>query len=215
MAQKTMIEIVRDLQSKGHIVQFYVRKDGGILIRQIDSERFTGASGNARARQIAGVELSEARSKQLKYATRSRKGIRNIPDDAVREEYRRVKKLWNKAFKSKAGKPHPAGYFGWKRIQYAYKNYGREEALRRISEAEKYASGIAYSKNVQILAGFIRSAGASYRSDELLQLANDIEANAYLIRDEWIKPAYDRLYDLNKRIDPKQIASDVRRILRL
>lgn len=214
MAQ-TMIQIVRELQSRGHVVDFYVRKDGGILIRQIDSERFSGASGNARARQMAGVEISEARSKQLKYATRSRKSIRNIPDDAVRERYREVKKKWNKAFKSKGGKPHPAGYFGWKRIQYAYKHYGREEALRRISEAEKYSSGIAYSKNVQILAGFIRMAGNQYRSPELLKLADDLEANAYLIKDEWIKPAYDRLYDLNKNPDPKQIASDVRRILRL
>ena len=214
MAQ-TMTQIVRELQSRGHVVDFYVRKDGGILIRQIDSERFSGASGNARARQMAGVEISEARSKQLKYATRSRKGIKNIPDDAIRERYREVKKKWNKAFKSKEGKPHPAGYFGWRRIQYTYKMYGKEETMRRISEAERYASGLAYSKNVQLLATFTRNAGTMYKSPELIQLADDIEANAYTIRDEWIQPAYDALYQLNKGVEPKQVASNTRRILRL
>ena len=210
-----MIDVVRTLQAKGHIVDFYVRKDGGILIRSIDGERYSGASGNAKARAMAGTTLSEARAKQLKYATRSRKGIRSIPDDAVRQAYSQAKKKWNKAFKSKGGKPHPAGYFGWRRIQYAYKHYGREEALRRINEAERYASGIAYSKNVQILASFVRNAGVQYKSQALIQLADDIEANAYAIRDEWIQPSYDALYKLNAGVQADDIASNVRRILRL
>lgn len=210
-----MIEIVRILQGKGHIVDFYVRPDGGILIRSIDGERYTGASGNAKARAMTGTTLSEARAKQLKYATRSRQASKSIPDDAIRKEWQRVKKKWNKAFKSKGGKPHPAGYFGWKRIQYAYKHYGRAEALRRISEAERYASGMAYSKNIQILATFVRNAGAQYNSAELKTLADDIEANAYTIREEWINPAYEALYELNDGVQPKQVASNVRRILRL
>ena len=210
-----MIEVVGILQSKGHIVNFYIRKDGGVLIRSIDGERYSGASGNAKARAMAGTTLSEARSKQLKYATRSRKGIRSIPDDAVRQAYQQAKKKWNKAFKSKGGKPHPAGYFGWRRIQYTYTHYGREEALRRISEAERYASGLAYSKIVEILAVFVRQAGIQHNSTELKTLADDIEANAYSIREEWIHPAYDALYELNDGVPPQQVASNVRRILRL
>ena len=213
-----MIDVIRTLQAKGHIVDFYVRKDGGVLIRSIDGERYSGASGNAKARAMAGTTLSEARAKQLKYATRSRTSSLSIEDDAIKQEWQRVKKKWNKAFKSKGGKPHPAGYFGWRRIQYSIKHYGREEALRRISEAEKYASGIAYSKNVEILATFIEQAGNQYDSNELVQLASDIRANAYMIREEWIQPAYDTLYKLNKSIDKKniqQIASSVRKILRL
>ena len=209
-----MLEVVRTLQAKGHIVDYYVRKDGGILIRSIDGERYTGASGNAKARAMAGTTLSEARAKQLKYATRSRMSPLNI-EDAIKQEWARVKKKWNKAFKSKGGKPHPAGYFGWRRIQYSIKHYGRAEALRRISEAEKYASGIAYSKNVQNLATFVRTSGNNYNSPELLKLADDIEANAFSIREEWIQPAYDALYQLNRGVEPKQVASDVRKILRL
>ena len=213
---KTMLEIVRLLQSRGHVVDFYIRKDGGILVKQIDGERYSsGASGNARARQLAGETLSEARAKQLKYATRSRRVKKATLDDGVRKEYERVKKLWNKAFKSKKGQPHPAGYFGWQRIKYSLEHYGKEETLRRIKEAERYTSGIAYSKNVQILALFIRDAGNKYNSSELMQLASDLEASAYTIKEEWISPAYDELYKLNAGMSPKQVAQNVRSILRL
>lgn len=212
----TMMQVVRLLQSQGHSVDFYIRRDGGILVRAIDGERYpSGASGNARARQLVGTNISEARAKQLKYATRSRKAKRVGLDDEVKREFERVKKQWNKAFKSKKGKPHPAGYFGWRRIKYAQDKYGKEEALRRIREAEKYASGIAYAKNVESLAFFIRSAGEQYGSEELKILADDLIANAYTIREEWIAPAYDRLYELNQGVNPKDVANNVRNILRL
>ena len=211
----TMKQIVSRLLAEGHQVEFYVRKDGGILIRKIDNEKFIGAKGNARARELVGANLSEARAKQLSYATRARKVSKANLDDEVVQEFKRVKKLWNKRFKSKQGKSHPAGYFGWRRIKYAYEHYGREEALRRISEAERYASGMAYSKNVIHLADYIRYANAHYNSESLEQLAKDIESNAYAIREEWIKPAYDEMYKLNAGISPSEIARNVRRILRL
>ena len=212
----TMIQVVRELQVKGHFVDFYVRKDGGILVKQIDNERYpSGASGNARARQLLGASISEARTKQLQYATRARRVKKPILDDEVQKEYSRVKKIWNKAFKATKGKPHQAGYFGKSRIKYSMEHYGKEETLRRIHEAERYASGMAYSKNVEYLIILIKSAGEQYNSDELRKLANDIQENAYTIREEWIKPAYDSLYDLNRGLEPKQVASNTRRILHL
>ena len=211
-----MIEVVAKLQSQGHQVQFYVRKDGVILIKNIDGQRFTkGAKGNRLARQMAGETLSEARSAQLKFATRARKVKHPTLDDEVRREWQRVKKKWNKAFKAKGGKPHPAGYFGWNRINRAIKEYGREEALRRIREAEKYTSGLAYSKNVEILAFNIEDAGIKADSDALKQLANDVRENAYAIKEEWIYPAYQKLYELNDGIPPQEVAKNVRAILRL
>ena len=212
-----MIQVVRQLQSQGHVIDFYVRKDGGILVKNIDGMKFpSGATGNAYARSLLGVNISEARKSQLKYATRVRtKPVKVQVDDAVKEEYKRVKKIWTKAFKSKGGKPHPAGYFGWQRIKRAYKQYGKAEALRRISEAEKYATGIAYSETVRILASFIMEAGNKYGSSDLVKLSEDLVANAYTIKDEWIKPAYDELYKLNTGTSPKDVAKNVRSILRL
>lgn len=212
----TMRQIVAKLQSQGHSVSFYVRKDGGILIKSIDGERFTtGASGNIRARQLLGVDISEARSKQLQYATRQRGRPRFKLEDEIEKEYQRVKKIWRRKIKSKKGEPHPAGYFGKSRIEYAVKKFGKEEALRRIREAERYALGIAYSKNVEYLITMIRDAGIKLNSQELIQLANDVQENIYNIKDEWIKPAYDELYKLNTGASPKDVASRTRRILRL
>lgn len=212
----TMIEVVQTLQAQGHEIDYYVRKDGGILVKNIDGQKFpSGASGNAVARQMAGAQISEARISQLKFATRARKVKKPTLDDEVKREWQRVKKKWNKAFKAKNGKPHPAGYFGWNRINRAIKEYGREEALRRIREAEKYASGVAYAKNVEQLAGFILDAGTKYNSQALTKLSQDVLENAYAIRDEWIYPAYEALYKLNDGVPPEQVASNVRTILRL
>lgn len=212
----TMIEVVQTLQAQGHEIDYYVRKDGGILVKNIDGQKFpSGASGNAVARQMAGAQISEARVAQLKFATRARKFKKPTLDDEVKKEWQRVKKKWNKAFKAKNGKPHPAGYFGWNRINRAIKEYGREEALRRIREAEKYASGVAYAKNVEQLAGFILDAGTKYNSQALTKLSQDVLENAYAIRDEWIYPAYEALYKLNDGVPPEQVASNVRTILRL
>ena len=88
-------------------------------------------------------------------------------------------------------------------------------ALRRIREAERYASGIAYAKNVEILAQYIRSVGEQLNSPELLKLSEDLIANAYSIKEEWIKPAYDELYKLNAGVPPKEVDKNTRAILRL
>lgn len=212
----TVKEIISRLQAEGHEVEYRVRSDGGIIIKRIDDQRFTyGATGNVAARRMVGADISEARIKQLKYATKSHQAKKPTLDEEIEREYRRVKRKWNKAFKSKNGKPHPAGYFGKRRIRYAMEKYGKEEALRRIHEAERYASGIAYSKNVQILAAFIRSAGDRFQSAELVKLSEDLVDNAYTIRDEWIQPAYDELYKLNSGTPPKEVARNARAILRL
>lgn len=212
----TMMEVVRQLQAQGHSVSYYVRKDGGILIKNIDGERFpSGASGNARARQIVGASISEARKSQLKFATRARKFKHPTLDDEIQKEWQRVKKKWNKAFKAKGGKPHPAGYFGWNRINRTIKEQGKEEALRRIHEAERYAGGLAYSKNIEYLAVYIKMVADSTKSPEFQSLYDDLIENAYTIKEEWIKPAYDELYNLNKGVSPKEVAKNTRAILRL
>ena len=212
----TMRQIVAKLQSQGHSVSFYVRKDGGILIKSIDGEKFTtGASGNVRARQILGVEASEARIRQLEYAMRQRGRVRFNIDEEIEKEYLRVKKIWNRKMKPKNHQPHPAGYFGRARIEYSMKHYGKEEALRRIREAERYATGYAYSKNVEQLYFVINDYAIKSGSTELEQLAIDLKANMYGIREEWIQPAYQELYKLNQGIPPKEVARATRRILRL
>lgn len=218
MKQMTMIEVVRELQKQGHDVEYYVRKDGGILVRKIDGQKYpTGASGNTIARQMVGAEISSARVTQLKFAMRQR-GKRQVKIDApdpLKEYFKQVKKKWNKAFKAKGGKPHPAGYLPWNKIKRILKEEGEEAAFARLAEAEKYASGIAYYENVRILAAFIEDAGSKYNSKELLNLAELLRENAYSIKEATIYNAYQVLYKLDKDVPPEEVAREVRKILGL
>ena len=216
MNNMTIAQIIQQLQKEGHSVTYYVRKDGGMLIRSIDGETFSGASGNKRARAMVGTSLSQAREAQLKFAMRQRGKYKKTElPDYINKEFARVKKKWNKVFKAKDGKPHPAGYFGKNRLKRTFKEYGEEETMRRIHEAENYASGIAYSKNVEHLADYIRMTADQLNSDDLRNLANLILQFAYTIREEWIYPAYQELYKLNQGVEPKQVVANVMRILRL
>lgn len=218
----SVFESIKKLKSMGLNITFYKRKDGGYLIKSINGVKYTGAKGNIAARELTGDKISEARKQQLSYATRTRKKLRArraagkmTIDEQIESAYAKVKKKWNKAFKSKKGKPHPAGYFGWERIQYSIEKYGKEEALRRISEAERYASGLAYNKNVEILIVFIEDAASKFNSRELKEVATALREQAYRIKDEWIQPAYDELYKLNVGVSPKDVAKNLRKILRL
>ena len=208
-------EIIYYLQETGHQITYYQRKDGGVLIRSIDGIKYLGAKGNIAARALVGVGISEARKKQLKYATKQRGRKKVVLSQDIESEYKRVKRLWKKAFKSKAGKPHHAGYFGIGRIEFAYTHLGKEEALRRIHEAERYASGLAYTKNIEHLIEYIREANLSLKSPELEKLANDIEENIYWIKENAIYPAYKELYELNHGASAQEVARKVRLTLSL
>lgn len=214
MKQKTMKQIVHELISKGHTISYYVRKDGGILIREIDGVRYTGAKGNIVARSLSHETLSVKRAKQLSSATKTKKLLREA-DTSVKEEWRRVKALWEQRFHQGTKARKKVGNLGWRGIHYAMKNYGREEALRRLSEAERYISGVAYSKNVELLIAFIIDYATKTGSDSLMKLATDIRNNAFAIREEWINPAYEALYKLNAGANPQDVASNLRKILRL
>ena len=66
-------ELVKALRKEGHKVTYRKRKDGGILIKSIDGQKFKGAKGNLLARQMLGINLSEKRALQSRYATVKKK----------------------------------------------------------------------------------------------------------------------------------------------
>ena len=107
----------------------------------------------------------------------------------------------------------------FKKFKRQIQEKGQAEALKYLSEKEKYASGIAYSKNVEALASYVEQTASIIESDELYELADEIRNNADTIRDEWIEPAYNELYRVNT--EPltdsliQDIVRNVRRILRL
>ena len=175
----TIRQIAKELTAQGYNVRYRVRKDGGILITKIDNKRFTGATGNKVARQLTGQTISEARRTQLERITRERTDVENLY-----KEYRRVKRKW-----TKGNLPKQAGNLTFKKFKRAIAEKGKEEALRFLGEKEKYASGIAYSKNIEALASYVEQTASLIEVDEFYDLADEIRANDGNIRDEWIQPA--------------------------
>ena len=183
------------------------------MVKTINGKRYTGAKGNAVVRELTGTKLSEARTKQLKYATKQRRRKKKKVSSAVEKRYKEVKKKWGKAFKSKGGKPNPAGYLPHGRIEDIENREGEEKALEALSNAEKYAEGIAYEKNVNQLAYFIQECATEYDSPELADVAIKVLERKDEIREKSILPAYEALYELNKGANPKDVAKELRKIL--
>ncbi|MBO7731107.1 MAG: hypothetical protein J6S67_01090 [Methanobrevibacter sp.] len=212
----TIRETIKALTSEGHTVSYYIRKDGGVLIKSIDGRRFTGASGNIYARTLTGQTLSEKRSAQLERITYTGKRAKAyIQDREVKKMLQRVQRKWRKAFPRENGEVPAVGRKTAKGVRWSLEHRGKEETIRLLSEAERYASGKAYSKNIEQLAMHIEDYASKTGSEELLQLAQDIRDNAWMIREDSIKPAYEELYKLNDGVPPEEVARNTRRILQI
>lgn len=211
----TTREVVESLRLKGYEIKYRTRKDGGILITSINGTKYSGAAGNKFARTIAGpeAELSQARKTQLKII-KPQKGKR--PKEDILSDYmkKRIKDVQRQYNKNKV--PISQGRITRKLIRKILQEEGEEAALKKLVQSERYATGYATSKTTAALVDYIRQYAMLMDNDPTLEeLADDIEAYDGVIKDEDIKPAYDRLYDLNKGANIEDVANDVRRILKI
>ena len=144
-----MRQVVDMMRNVGYKVSFYVRKDGGIRITKIDGRTFRGSSGNVRAREIVGTQLSERRAKQLgKLTTPKGKGTydkrrkRKLDEDVIK----RIQKIQRQFKKTKSeGQPTRRNY------RYVLEHFGKAEADRLLSQSDLYSRGIAYDTNIDHL----------------------------------------------------------------
>lgn len=188
-------ELVNKLQSQGYNVKFYVRKDGGILIRSIDGVKFTGASGNIAARTILGVSISERRKAQLTKITRERvTHPRKIPVETPLdlERYRkRVMRKWRTA--------KLAGSISKRNLRKIIEDRGFEGAKKYLEEMERHTQGKAYYGAIEGLLARIQN-DIDVLEDEIeihyLENAyNLIEDNKEDFKQEWLFQIFDSLYN--------------------
>lgn len=216
----TIRQIAQQLRSQGHVVQYYVRKDGGVLIKEIDGQKYSGALGNLTARAMVGEKISTKRAGQLwKITYTGKRAEATLPDREIKNLLHKVQRKWRKAFYKGTGEIPPQGRKTQAKVAWNIKYKGREEAIRLLKEAEKYASGIAYTENIAHLADYTNTAGQHLNNQALMDLAQDIKTYGFMIKESSIQPAYKELYKLNKmqvlNLTPDAIASNVRRILEL
>ena len=131
-------QIVMELIARGHQVNYYVRKDGGLVIHTIDGEHYSGKTGNVVARKMLGVALSERRRIQLERINKQmnwKKSATPIPEDL--EKYRlKVNRLLRKNIKT--------GTISKRNMRAMIEQRGIEGAWEVLREQERRAKDHAY-----------------------------------------------------------------------
>ena len=177
-----LITIVKNLQTAGVNITYRVRKDGGILVTEVDGMRFTGAQGNSFIRNMTGESLSEAQIKQRqqikppKRVAPAKRKKAELPDDVTKQ----IKKLQRLYAKDKTkGKPTI------RQTRKIIEKYGIDEAKRLLQQSEYYVRGIAYTENIEAViqrlaqvANIVTASGADANSIyQLIEMTKDERDN--------------------------------------
>lgn len=211
----TLKEIVNQLRQEGQAVKYRVRSDGGIIITEIGEQKYKGAKGNIRARQLAGVELSQPRLSQLKRALKIReekvqkkikkfapltKEVRNT----IARIQRRIQK--NKDLSKKIGRVERNTF------RKLVAKYGEAGAVQHLKQYERYVKGYANSKNIAWLQYRIESFGKQAEIN-ISGLNLIIEKIGSRFKDEDINTLNQIMY--NKNLSPQQRISEAIKYLRI
>ena len=189
----TMRQIVTSLEKSGHRVKYTTRKDGGIRITNIDGVSYRGSTGNVVARGMTGQELSVRRTAQLK-KIRTQKGqfghrkrVTPLPQSVVK----RIQKIQRKFRKEGINR---TGIVTQRNYRYVLKHYGKEEAERRLAQAERYAAGLAYSENVNALIQRITLDLTKKKDKDMEKVVEKLTKAIDTFKEKWINAIYEILY---------------------
>ena len=191
----TIAEIVKLLEKEGHSVKYYVRKDGGLLITEIDGVKYKGASGNAQARAMSGQVVSERRVQQLKKITKQRKVKHKklkIPDE-LEKMRKKVERAWRKA--------GIKGQISKRNLEAIIKERGVAGAKTYLEEMMRHTKGYAYTTQIDDL--IMRIQQDMVVSDEkentwLEKVIQLIEANRETLLVEVLFSIFDKLYEFEQ-----------------
>ena len=198
----TLINIVKQLQLKGYKIEYYKRKDGGILIRSINGQKFSAAKGNVYAREILNVKISQRRSEQLRKITKARPWYKThlieTPEDL--EKFRKsVMRKWKKA--------GLRGSISKVNLKHMIADRGIEGAKQYLIEMERHTEGKAYYSQVEALLSRIEQdinavSGDPEEVEWLLELKALIENRKEEFKVEWIFAIFDELYNWENPTSP-------------
>ena len=186
--------MIKALEELGFKVSARKRTDGGMIISKINNMTFTGAKGNQYARQVLGVELSQARIEQThfnvqKYIAGAKK--KTTLDEEMKSKLRKVQRLWRKQ--------GVKGRITAKKVKWHISEHGRKEAMENLEKMTRYGSGYAYYENVEYLAKYIEDIARGILNndklqDDLFALAEYIRSKADTFKEEWIAKCYEFAY---------------------
>lgn len=209
----TLRQIVMELIARGHKVNYYVRKDGGLVIHSIDGTHYSGKTGNAVARKMLGVALSTRRKVQLERINTQRnwkKSQTPIPEDL--EKYRlKVNRLLRKAVK--------VGTLSKRNLREMIEERGVEGAWEYLKEQERRARGLAYNSVINGLLARLEEdklTAPIEEQEKLESLIQDIRNNMDNISFDSVFRIFDELYNYEMgQLSIDTLVSRVRSILKI
>lgn len=194
----TIKNIIDELRKLGMNVEARKRSDGGYIITKINNMTFSGAKGNQYARQVLGVELSQARIEQTSFnvkkyiAGKKQKTL----DEEMKKKLRKVQKTWRK---NKVG---GEAKITAKKVKRHLKEHGREETEEYLRKMNRYGEGYAYEENVEYLAQYIEDVarGLDLTNEKyaakFYELAEQVRSRSAFFREDWIQRVYQVLYSI-------------------
>lgn len=143
----TLEKVVLDLISKGHLIEYRRRTDGGIIVTAIDGQKYSILEGNRKVRQISGTKLSEARKQQVYYNVRtyikgSKKPKEKIPI-AIKSQLRKIQNLQRKN--------NINGKITAQKLRKYLKEHGEEQTMDYLLSMEGRAKGYVSKESVDAL----------------------------------------------------------------
>lgn len=214
---KSILEIIKELQASGRSVKYRKRSDGGYIITEINGVKYKAATGNKVARAIANAPLSEFRSRQLKRITPKTKRAakqrvvskalkikNNVVDDELKSLLRKTQRAWRKTSRYTKGSSPTI-----RNLRWIVKNEGREAAIQKLENIIRYAKGYANFENIRWLKIRITNS----LGEKLAAIINSkIDSMAATFKDEWINVINQISYDKSK--SKKQRATDIMHFLK-
>ena len=190
--------MIKELQKMGFKVDARRRSDGGWIITKINDMSFSGASGNQYARQVLGVELSQARIEQVHYNVQKFiKGSKKPKDKLEEELNRKLKNVQSQWRRRKVG-----AKLTKKKLRWHISKEGTEAAKRYLERMERYGKGLAYEENVSWVANYIRDLSKSIEDKEIAEgyrkMADRLESKKATIKEEQLKRIMEALYDVRE-----------------
>ena len=192
-------DIIKQLETDGFEIEFRTRSDGGLLITKINGVSFKGAAGNTRAREIAGVQLSQAQISQRSFNVKTFiKGYKHPKDKFDEDLKAKVKKVQYTWRKNKVN-----GKITMRKAREHFKKEGRKGVIDYLNKMERYGSGYAYYENVRWLSEYAYNVAMGLRlnnqqkaAEEYEKLGDYIIQHADTFREAWIQPVYSYLYEV-------------------
>ena len=190
-------QMIKELEAMGFKVDARRRTDGGMIITKINDMSFSGASGNQYARQVLGVELSQAKIEQVHFNVEKYikvgKGhkAKGKLDETLVKQLKKVQQQWRrKGVHARITK---------KKLRWHLKTGGRREAEQYLAKMSRYGSGYAYEENVQYLATYISNVALgcpkNYQ-DKVMQVSQYILEHMETFKESWISDIYSYWYEV-------------------